>query len=156
MPSSCSWGASADQLLSNTCALRFWSNFTSLPPLHILFIQCVLVRRVASLEEFLIYSIVLHTVLIMRLVSAWALLAAVLPSVVDSSRLTPPVLPLVVRNPYLSTWLQNARDPPWERWPMFWTGQEIGFSVLASVAEPRTVFPLMGRPQDSLRSEGDK
>ncbi|KIW15237.1 hypothetical protein PV08_05282 [Exophiala spinifera] len=91
----------------------------------------------------------------MRLVSAWAVLAAVLPSVVESSRLTPPVLPLVVRNPYLSTWLQNARDPPWERWPMFWTGQEIGFSVLASVAEPRTVFPLLGRPHDSLRREGD-
>ena len=92
----------------------------------------------------------------MRLVSAWAVLAAVLPSVVDSSRLTPPVLPLIVRNPYLSTWLQNARDLPWEKWPMFWTGQEIGFSVLASVAEQRTVYPLLGRPQDSLRSEGDK
>ncbi|KAK5198853.1 hypothetical protein LTR99_007793 [Exophiala xenobiotica] len=91
----------------------------------------------------------------MRLVSAWAVLAAVLSSVVDSSRLTPPVLPLIVRNPYLSTWLQNARDVPWEKWPMFWTGQEIGFSVLASVAEQRTVYPLLGRPQDSLRSEDD-
>lgn len=39
---------------------------------------------------------------------------------------------------------------------MFWTGQEMGFSVLASVAEQRTVYPLLGRPQDSLIREGDK
>lgn len=31
---------------------------------------------------------------------------------------------------------------------MFWTGQELGFSVLASVEG--TVYPLLGRPQDSL------
>ncbi|KEF57990.1 uncharacterized protein A1O9_05913 [Exophiala aquamarina CBS 119918] len=90
----------------------------------------------------------------MRLVSALALLA-VIPSIVESSRLTPPVLPLIVRNPYLSTWLQNARDDPWERWPMFWTGQEIGFSVLASVSEGRTSYPLLGRPHDSLRRDDE-
>ena len=33
---------------------------------------------------------------------------------------------------------------------MFWTGQELGFSVLASVPEVRTSYPLLGRPQDSL------
>lgn len=77
-------------------------------------------------------------------------LAAVLLTVsaVNASKLTPPVLPLTVRNPYLSTWLQNAREAPWSRWPMFWTGQEIGFSVLASVEG--TAYPLLGRPQDSL------
>jgi hypothetical protein len=42
-----------------------------------------------------------------------------------TSVLTPPVLPLIVRNPYLSTWLPNARGPPWERWPMFWAGDEV-------------------------------
>ncbi len=42
-----------------------------------------------------------------------------------ASVLTPPVLPLIVRNPYLSTWLPNARSPPWERWPMFWAGEEV-------------------------------
>ncbi|POR33476.1 Uncharacterized protein TPAR_06336 [Tolypocladium paradoxum] len=42
-----------------------------------------------------------------------------------ASILSPSVLPLIVRNPYLSTWLANARDPPWEHWPMFWTGQEV-------------------------------
>lgn len=42
-----------------------------------------------------------------------------------TSILTPPVLPLIVRNPYLSTWLPNARSPPWERWPMFWAGEEV-------------------------------
>jgi hypothetical protein len=61
-----------------------------------------------------------------------------------------PVLPLIVRNPYLSTWLGNARDPPWEHWPIFWTGQEIGFSVMAYYHESRTVYALLGRPQDSL------
>jgi integral membrane sensor domain MASE1 len=92
----------------------------------------------------------------MRLVSALAVLAAAIPPLVESSRLTPPVLPLIVRNPYLSTWLGNARDPPWEKWPMFWTGQEIGFSILASVSEQRTVYPLLGRPQDSLPKKDQK
>ena len=86
----------------------------------------------------------------MRLVSAITWLAAILPYVAYASRLTPPVLPLIVRNPYLSTWLQNARGNPWDRWPMFWTGQEIGFSVLASVSGGRTTYPLLGRAQDSL------
>lgn len=95
----------------------------------------------------------------MRLVSAWSVfLLTTLSALVQSSRLTPPVLPLIVRNPYLSTWLANARDVPWEKWPMFWTGQEIGFSVMASVssAGERTSYPLLGRPHDSLRHKGDK
>jgi hypothetical protein len=33
---------------------------------------------------------------------------------------------------------------------MFWTGQEMGFSVLASIKETSLVYPLLGRPQDSL------
>lgn len=33
---------------------------------------------------------------------------------------------------------------------MFYTRQSIGFSVLASVPESSTVFPLLGRPHDSL------
>ncbi|RMZ81297.1 hypothetical protein DV737_g2573, partial [Chaetothyriales sp. CBS 132003] len=86
-----------------------------------------------------------------------AVAALVLPSLplVSSSRLTPPVLPLIVRNPYLSTWLGNARDLPWEKWPMFWTGQQIGFSVMASVAGERTSYPLLGRPHDSLWRDDD-
>ena len=52
-----------------------------------------------------------------------ALVAAA--SAADTSRLTPPVLPLAVRNPYLSTWLPNAREAPWNHWPMFWTGEEV-------------------------------
>ncbi|KAK5999898.1 hypothetical protein QM012_004986 [Aureobasidium pullulans] len=78
---------------------------------------------------------------------------AALTSLVSStaaSTLNPPVLPLIVRNPYLSTWLGNARDKPWTKWPMFYTGEEIGFSVLASVPETRHAYPLLGRPQDSL------
>jgi hypothetical protein len=42
-----------------------------------------------------------------------------------SATLDAPVLPLIVRNPYLSTWLGHARELPWEHWPIFWTGQEV-------------------------------
>ena len=89
----------------------------------------------------------------MRLVSALSAVVA-LSQLADASRLTPPVLPLVVRNPYLSTWLPNARGNPWEQWPMFWTGEHVGFSVLASLPKDRTAYPLLGRPQDSLSSKG--
>lgn len=53
------------------------------------------------------------------------LAAAAAAITVEASTLTPPVIPLIVRNPYLSTWLGNARDVPWNRWPIFWTGQEV-------------------------------
>lgn len=78
---------------------------------------------------------------------------SLLASLSEASKLTPPVLPLVVRNPYLSLWLENAREEPWTRWPMFYTGTHIGLSVLASVPETDTVYPLLGRPQDSLRED---
>ncbi|TPX15116.1 uncharacterized protein E0L32_004674 [Thyridium curvatum] len=68
----------------------------------------------------------------------------------SASTLTPPVLPLIVRNPYLSTWLTGAREEPWEKWPIFWTGNTVGFSVMVSVPDTSTVYPLLGRPQDSL------
>lgn len=86
---------------------------------------------------------------------AWTALLAGLSSCSTASRLTPPVLPLIVRSPYLSTWLGNAREFPWEKWPIFWTGQEVGLSVLAGISETRTVYPLLGRPHDSLRHTGD-
>ncbi|KAH7070619.1 glutaminase A [Paraphoma chrysanthemicola] len=81
-------------------------------------------------------------------------LAALLAGAVHASSLTPPVLPLVVRNPYLSTWLQNAREEPWSKWPMFWTGAELGFGVLAALPDTHQVFPLLGRPHDSLEHDG--
>ncbi|KAK7521099.1 glutaminase A [Phyllosticta citriasiana] len=80
--------------------------------------------------------------------------AALLTGIVDSSNLSPPVLPLTVRTPYFSTWLDNAREEPWSKWPMFWTGDSIGFAVLASVPETHTVYPLLGRPHDSLDPSG--
>jgi hypothetical protein len=92
----------------------------------------------------------------MRWAAYFAAAAAAAATVVEASTLTPPVLPLIVRNPYLSTWLGNARDVPWSRNPMFWTGQEVGFSVLASVPKSDTVYPLLGRPQDSLPTEGER
>lgn len=84
----------------------------------------------------------------MRAISVIAV--ALLASVTEASSLKPPILPLIVRNPYLSTWLQNAREEPWSKWPMFWTGDELGFSVLASVPDTNNVYPLLGRPHDSL------
>lgn len=91
----------------------------------------------------------------MRLVSALSALAALLPVVADASRLTPPVLPLIVRNPYLSTWLSDARGKPWESWPIFWTGEHVGFSILASLPHEHAAYPLLGRPQDSLSPHDD-
>lgn len=73
-------------------------------------------------------------------------------AVTTASSLTPPVLPLIVRNPYLSTWLGDAREAPWSRWPMFYTGEEIGLSVMAHVPSQGAVYPLVGKPQDSLGS----
>lgn len=60
-----------------------------------------------------------------------------------ASVLTPPVVPLTVRNPYLSTWLGDARITPWNKWPMFWTGEEVSpsgrvtFRALATSWEGR-------------------
>ncbi|KAF1983930.1 DUF1793-domain-containing protein [Aulographum hederae CBS 113979] len=87
--------------------------------------------------------------------TATTAVTGLLAQLAAASTLTPPVLPLVVRNPYLSTWLGNARDEPWKRWPMFYTGEEIGFSVLASLPDTNTVYPLLGRPQDSLAPSGN-
>ncbi|KAB8295753.1 hypothetical protein EYC80_008578 [Monilinia laxa] len=91
----------------------------------------------------------------MRLTSYLEVAFAIAATVTQASTLTPPVIPLIVRNPYLSAWLGHARENPWEHWPIFWTGQEIGFSVLASVPQSDTVYPLLGRPQDSLSKTGD-
>ena len=55
---------------------------------------------------------------LLALGSAFAALA-------NASTLKPPILPLIVRNPYLSTWLQDARVEPWTRWPMFYTGEQV-------------------------------
>jgi hypothetical protein len=90
----------------------------------------------------------------LQLVAAAALLA-IADASTTTSNLKPPVLPLFVRNPYLSTWLQNAREEPWHKWPMFWTGSEIGFGILASLPDTDTVYPLLGRPQDSLRKKDE-
>lgn len=75
-----------------------------------------------------------------------------LAALAGASTLTPNVVPLIVRNPYLSTWLYHARDAPWENWPMFWTGAHVGFSVMASVPGAGKIYPLLGRPHDSLPS----
>ncbi|KAL5334040.1 hypothetical protein BJX70DRAFT_402993 [Aspergillus crustosus] len=80
-----------------------------------------------------------------------AVLAAALQATAGmASTLTPPVLPLIVRNPYLSTWLGNARDVPWSNWPIFYTGEELGLSLLAQVPSTGIVYPLLGKPHETL------
>lgn len=81
----------------------------------------------------------------------WPALAALALVLVDASTLTPPVLPLIVRNPYLSFWFAHSRDAPWENWPIFWTGSTVGFAIIVTVPETKTVYPLLGRSQDFLR-----
>lgn len=61
----------------------------------------------------------------MRLTSYLEVAFAITATVTQASTLTPPVIPLIVRNPYLSAWLGHARENPWEHWPIFWTGQEV-------------------------------
>jgi hypothetical protein len=63
----------------------------------------------------------------MYLTAPWiaAAVAAFLTNAVYASTLTPPILPLIVRTPYLSAWLGNARDEPWSMWPIFWTGEQV-------------------------------
>ncbi|KAJ8126447.1 hypothetical protein O1611_g7191 [Lasiodiplodia mahajangana] len=80
----------------------------------------------------------------------WPAITALAATFAGASVLTPPVLPLIVRNPYLSIWLPQARDAPWKNWPMFWRGETVGFAVMASVPHTQTVYPLLGRPQDFL------
>lgn len=82
------------------------------------------------------------------------LAAAVCQAVVGTaSSLTPPVLPLIVRNPYLSTWLRNARDEPWSKWPIFYTGQPVGLSLMVHVPSQGSVYPLLGKPHNSLADD---
>ncbi|KAJ5341114.1 hypothetical protein N7541_010238 [Penicillium brevicompactum] len=80
-------------------------------------------------------------------------LAAVLAAVSTASTLEPPVVPLVVRNPYLSAWLPNAREVPWARWPIFWNGDHVGLALMAHIPSEGAVYPLLGRPQDSLQKK---
>ncbi|KAI9672850.1 MAG: hypothetical protein M1831_000286 [Alyxoria varia] len=89
------------------------------------------------------------------IITLLGLLTGLIATTAHASVLTPNVLPLVVRNPYLSFWLKNGRDVPWSSWPIFWTGQPVGMSLLASVPDSNTVYPLLGRPQDFLNGDGD-
>lgn len=83
-------------------------------------------------------------------------LAAVLAAVSTASTLNPPVVPLVVRNPYLSTWLADAREVPWANWPIFWNGDHVGLALMAHIPSQGAVYPLLGRPQDSLQKKNSK
>lgn len=60
----------------------------------------------------------------------------------------PPSYPLAVRNPYLSTWMPADRvdQLPYAE-SQFWTGQELGWSVMVRV--DGQVYSLMGVPEAS-------
>lgn len=90
----------------------------------------------------------------MRILLAVLVTAVLQATAAAASSLTPPVLPLIVRNPYLSTWLGNAREVPWSKWPMFYTREEVGLSLMVQVPSMGSVYPLLGRPHDSLQSNG--
>lgn len=62
---------------------------------------------------------------ITKVFSLLSLAAAGIGSNSANASLTPNELPLFVRNPYLSTWMPNARDKPWNNWPQFWTGNYV-------------------------------
>ena len=68
----------------------------------------------------------------MRLFVSLLAAGTVLLEIGQASKLTPPVVPLTVRTPYLSTWLGDARISPWNKWPMFWTGEEVRCNVVRS------------------------
>jgi hypothetical protein len=38
---------------------------------------------------------------------------------------------------------------------MFYTGEELGLALMAHVPSQGTVYPLVGRPQDSLASNAE-
>jgi hypothetical protein len=80
--------------------------------------QAILGNGVLLIQSFLAFLAVLGTFSMRFDLLALATLAG-------ASTLTPNALPLIVRNPYLSTWLYHARNAPWENWPMFWTGAHV-------------------------------
>ncbi|RYP47073.1 hypothetical protein DL768_006800 [Monosporascus sp. mg162] len=71
----------------------------------------------------------------------WPAITALVVAAVHASTLTPSVLPLIVRNPYLSIWFNHARGYPWTNWPMFWTGSTVGFAVMAAMPDSNTSLP---------------
>ncbi|HLH99766.1 MAG TPA: DUF5127 domain-containing protein, partial [Acidimicrobiales bacterium] len=61
--------------------------------------------------------------------------------------LRPPAVPLAVRSPYVSTWLQSTDLVG--QWPRFWTGTITGLCGLARIdGRP---YLWAGAPSDSIR-----
>ncbi len=68
-----------------------------------------------------------------RLISLAALLPALLQQSAgaQNNNFRPPAVPLIVRNPYLSTWLNATRLN--KHWPVFWNGETRGFMGMARI-----------------------
>ncbi|WP_078901245.1 glutaminase family protein [Actinacidiphila yeochonensis] len=68
--------------------------------------------------------------------------AAATAATPDFDPLRPPSVPLVVRSPYLSTWV--GADSPTGHWPTFWTGRITAFTGILRV--DGTDFLFLGAP----------
>ena len=81
----------------------------------------------------------------MRRASAFgsAVASVLTASLAGASILTPPTLPLIVRNPYLNTHFLNARDEPWTKWPTFWTGEEVRCELMSFYLFPAETAGLL-------------
>lgn len=63
----------------------------------------------------------------------------------------PPAVPLVVRGPYLSTWLSGTKLPG--LWPAFWTGHPTGMAGIVRV--DGICYTFAGAPRFTLDVAGD-
>jgi len=63
--------------------------------------------------------------------------------------LRPPAVPLAVRSPYLSTWVSTHNKHTLNgQWPIFWTGQEVGWTGLIHV--DNVTYEWLGYPSSAL------
>lgn len=78
------------------------------------------------------------------LLKATVLLACIVSQAwgIVSTPLRPPMYPLAVRSPYLSTWIKGSHDGISDTMPEFWNGQTIGWTALLKVNG--TVYSVLG------------
>lgn len=71
-----------------------------------------------------------------------------------SSPVRPPMYPLAVRSPYLSTWIKGSSEGIQDMTPEFWNGQSVGWTGLARVNG--TIYSLFGAKPDVISVESAK
>ena len=95
----------------------------------------------------------LYEILPTKMKSIYALflffaLTLIRSAVSDNSSDILPAIPLVVKNPYLNTWLLSPQLPG--VWPSFWNGANRGITAMVRVKGQ--TYQLMGRPDADLNS----